>query len=149
MPKPSIADETEMVPPGFVPLFPNPGADGFFSLIGPIYRAPDAPEGEVRFGFRAQARHTNPYGVLHGGLLMTVIDTVMGSLVFNAIKGEPCATISLTCDFIGAGRAGEWIEGEASLTRLGRAVAFTHAKIWTGEKLLLTASGKWAIISPR
>ena len=139
-------------PDGYEPINPSQVASGgcstsFETLVGPLYRKSGATPDRTQWGFRAEPRHCNPYGVIHGGMLTTFADTMMGSLVFHAIDGAPCATISLTTDFIGAGKAGDWITGSAEILRRGRAVAFVRAEIKNGDRLLMNASGAWAIIA--
>ena len=62
--------------------------------------------------------------------------------------GERVATISVTSDFMGVGKAGDWIEGEASIVRRGRSIGFTDARVRCVEKTIFMASGKWAISRP-
>lgn len=137
------------IPTGFSPVGAFSGSENFETLAGPFYQRQDAPEGVAVWGFRAGRKHCNPFGVVHGGMLTTFADTLMGSLVFRAIEGAPCATITLTMDFVGAGREGDWIEGRAELLRRGRSVCFLRSELRMGDKLILNASGAWAIIGSR
>lgn len=137
------------IPPGFVPIAQSGKHESFEHMVGPIYHLPSEAKDRVRFGFLVEPRHTNPYGVLHGGMLGTVVDTMMGYLVFHALSGGACATINLNCDFISAAKAGDWIEGEARITRMGRQVAFVRAEAECAGKPVLTASGSWAIVAAK
>jgi uncharacterized protein (TIGR00369 family) len=143
-----MSDRTEAAggpPPGFEPLC-LPGDHGFEAFVGPLYSATGLEPGHARFGFRAAPQHANPFGIVHGGMLVTVVDTMMGSTVFRSLKGQTCATTSLTTDFLSAARVGDWIEGEASLTRLTKAVAFVRGNLFVGDRQVLSAAGTWAII---
>ena len=82
------------IPTGFVPVGASSGSENFESLVGPLYQRQDAPANIAIWGFRAERRHCNPFGIVHGGMLTTFADTMMGSLVFHAIAGAPCATIA-------------------------------------------------------
>ena len=118
--------------------------------MGPLYRndtrtTPD----ETVWGFHAETRHCNPYGVVHGGMLTTLADTMMGSLVYRRIDGAPCATISLATEFIRAGHAGQWIEARARLLRVARAVAFVECSVSADGSLAMTAHGTWALIQKK
>ena len=84
--------------------------------------------------------------MLHGGMAVALADTMMGSLVFHAIDGAPCATISLNSEFLAAAKSGEWIEGRAELLRQGRKVCFVRAELFADDRRLMTVSGAWAII---
>ncbi len=79
---------------------PLPGCRGFIGLAGPYFWRAMA-EGAVEYGFRAEARHGNPNGVLHGGSITTFIDTVLGYEVIRQTRRR-CATISLTTEFVAA-----------------------------------------------
>jgi acyl-coenzyme A thioesterase PaaI-like protein len=51
---------------------------GFNKYVGPLYRLKDLEEGAVkRFAFAAAEQHMNGSGSVHGGMLMTFMDTSM------------------------------------------------------------------------
>src|SRR5260370_42641222 len=64
----------KLIPEGFRKL---DVADDFVGLIGPLWFK---AEGErLRVGLPLEARHGNPMGWAHGGLLVTAADMVMGA----------------------------------------------------------------------
>jgi uncharacterized protein (TIGR00369 family) len=132
-------------PSGFEPLSLF-GQDTFEGFVGPMYSATGMTAGSARFGFLAAKHHANPFGIVHGGMLVTVVDTMMGSTVFHSLAGQTCATTSLTTDFLAAAKVGDWIEGEASLTRMTQSIAFVRGELRVGDRRILTATGTWAII---
>ena len=117
----------------------------FDYCVGPVYCTRSAPNGVKAFTLRVQPQVENLHGVVHGGALMTIVDSMMGYLLKEKLDGKSCATISLTADFLGAVRIGDLLSGEATLLRLGRMVAFTRSNIFRGDSLILAASAKWAI----
>jgi uncharacterized protein (TIGR00369 family) len=126
---------------GWKPLREN---GGFESLIGPLWFR---REGDgAAFAFRAEARHANPNGVVHGGMLFSLADHALGSAVFFAGGKRPCATVSLNCDFVAAARPGDWIECRAEILRQGRSLVFVRGRVFAGERLLATADGVWKIL---
>lgn len=126
-------------PPGFVPC---DIADGRFAdMVGPLYVRRDA-QGSC-FGLRAEARHGNVRGSVHGGMLMTLADQVLGLTVLEAVDLAPMATISLNCDFVSAAMPGEWIEGRAAVVRTTRSIVFVRGTLTVREAVVLTASGIW------
>lgn len=133
------------IPDGWKPIHTF-DYDTFEKLAGPIYKPPQQVEGEQRYGFLVEKRHCNPYGMLHGGMLSTVADTLLGSVVFHATGGVPIATIHLNTEFIAGAREGDWVEGNATLRKKGRRIVFTQGDFFVGEKLIATSSGAWAII---
>jgi acyl-coenzyme A thioesterase PaaI-like protein len=132
---------TAPIPADFKPIT-LPG--GFEELVGPLYWRRDGDT--VRYGFRAEAKHANPNGVVHGGMLTTVIDHCLGSYVWHAIGRKPCATVTLNCSFIAAGRPGDWIEASGAITRRGRSLVFVDGALTCGDKTLLTAKGVWKVL---
>lgn len=132
-------------PAGFEPILTGDDVS-FETHVGPLFRKIDMPNDEAIWGFRAEPHHCNPYGMLHGGMAVALADTMMGSLVFHAINGAPCATISLNTEFLAAAESGAWIEGHAKLLRRGRKVCFVRADLTSADRLIMTASGAWAII---
>jgi acyl-coenzyme A thioesterase PaaI-like protein len=95
----------------------------------------------------AEAKHANPNGVIHGGMLTTVIDHCLGAYVWHAIGRKPCATVTLNCSFITAGRPGDWIEAAGQITRRGRTLVFVDGALTSGDRTLLTAKGVWKVLN--
>jgi uncharacterized protein (TIGR00369 family) len=128
-----------MVPEGFE-LHPVPDG-GFGHLLGPLYSRRIG--NSLRFGFVCREIHTNAMNSVHGGLLMTFADQVLGLSVQDALKSDRVATVSLNCDFVSGVRAGQWIEGEARITRVTQSLVFVDGTISRGRYTVLTASGLW------
>ena len=109
--------------------------EGFIGLAGPYYWREDGA-GTVEYGFRADARHGNPNGVLHGGSLTTFMDTVLGYEVIR-VTGRRCATISLNTEFLAGGRAGDWITGKVRIRKLTGSMAFLDGEVWAEDVLVV------------
>ena len=72
---------------------PDPGVGPFADLLG-IRRAAMAG-GRARFELSAGAPHLNPHGVVHGGVVYTLVDYAMGGAVTSGLQpGERCASTS-------------------------------------------------------
>jgi uncharacterized protein (TIGR00369 family) len=68
-------------------------------LVGfePVYVMP----GRVVFEYEPREEHYNPLGTVHGGILTTVLDTVMGCAVQSLLdEGVGYATIELKTSFV-------------------------------------------------
>lgn len=133
------------IPDGFQLVPMTTGAEGFLSTTGPYYMNLNAAEGTLHWGFFAEPRHCNPSGFLHGGMLATFVDVIMGSVAFMKVGG-PVATITLNTEFLTAGKPGLWYEGVAEVVRKARTICFVKGEVRCGDKLVVTASGTWAII---
>ena len=121
-------------------------AGEFAHTVGPFYQKRTA--GGWRFGMLAEPRHTNPAGVVHGGVLITFLDHVLGKLVWDALKGEIAATVSLNADLLAAAKPGDWIEAEGKITRRTRSLVFIRGRAYLGDKAIATASGVWKVQKP-
>ena len=62
-----------------------------------------AERGSVTVQMRAQSFHYNPLGVVHGGMIATVLDTAAGCSVHSTLGvGESYTSLDLTTKFIRA-----------------------------------------------
>ena len=135
----SASSHVPTVPAGFVICRI---ADGRFAeMVGPLYIREGEP---ARFGFLADSRHGNVRETIHGGMLMTLADQVLGLTVMQAVGLEtPVVTVSLHCDFVSGARPGDWIEGEATLTRMTRSLVFVRGSLSHRGHVVLSAAGVW------
>jgi uncharacterized protein (TIGR00369 family) len=118
---------------------------GFEHHVGPLWAKLIEP-GRAKFGFRAGPQHVNPFGVVHGGMLVTFADHVMGSLVWYVTGKGPSTTVSLNSDFASSARVGDWIEGEAMLVRKGASLIFVRGEISVGTRIVLATTGVWKVL---
>ena len=98
----------------------------------------------------------NPNGVLHGGVIYTMVDYSMGSAVQpNLPEGEYCTTIEAKINYLSSvtGSGSMFIVREGTLTvdtevvKQGRNIAFTESKVTDDKgKLVATGSGTIFII---
>lgn len=139
----TIGEDDGAIPDGYVP---STVPDGTFGrLLGQLYQRRDGGG----FAFRVDTRHGNVRGAIHGGMLMTMADQVLGLTVQQAIGGGPTATISLNCDFVSSAKPGDLIEGTAEVTRITRSIVFVQGRLACGDRLILSAAGLWKRLDPR
>lgn len=132
------------VPAGFEPL---PRSSPFINLIGPLYTRQD--EHGTVLGLRVREEHLNNRGWVHGAVATALLDVVCARNIANRTDPPtPVVTASLTADFIAPARAGDWIEATASVTRLGRRLAFCTGRLDCGEKTIAQATAVFAVITP-
>lgn len=56
------------------------------------------PDGQIRLELDVEEEHTNLYGIIHGGVLMTLADTAMGAAAL--MHNKRVVTIELGMDFM-------------------------------------------------
>jgi acyl-coenzyme A thioesterase PaaI-like protein len=130
------------VPPGYEICDMPDG--GFAALIGPLFiRQSDSGP---RFAFRAETKHANARGVVHGGRLMAFADQALGLTIQRALNSLDLATASLTCNLVASARPGDLIEGVATITRITKRIIFIKGAVTCGDVVLMDASGIWVRI---
>ena len=98
-------------------------------------------DGWVRIGFDGKPEFCNPAGFVQGGILSAMLDDTMGPAVFVMTEGKLyTATITMTVNFLAPAKPGP-ITGEATVTQLGKTVAFVEGRLMAADgTLLATAS---------
>ena len=98
-------------------------------------------EGWIRIGFDGKPEFCNPAGFVQGGMLAAMLDDTMGPAVFVMTEGRLyTTTISMTVNFLSPAVPGPII-GEATVTQLGKTIAFVEGKLTSnGGTVLATAS---------
>jgi uncharacterized protein (TIGR00369 family) len=130
-------------PPGFVPF--EQGGE-FLELVGPVHVR---GEGEQRvFGLRVGERHRNLAGAAHGGLLATLVDFSLGRAIAHGLEGgDAPATVSLTTDFLGPARVGDWLEAHTTVERLGGTLAFADCSLTVEGREVVRGRAVFAVLS--
>jgi uncharacterized protein (TIGR00369 family) len=96
--------------------------------------------GWVRIGFDARADFCNPAGFVQGGILSAMLDDTMGPAVFVRTEGRLyTATLTLTVNFLSPARPGA-IVGEATVTQLGKTIAFVSGQLMAADGTLLATA---------
>lgn len=122
---------------------PVPAKD-YPAMIGP-FLARRAGEG-WEYAFLPEQRHLNLGGVVHGGMLMSFADDVLGMTVWEAAGRKPVTTVQLSNQFIAPGRLGGLITGRAEVLRATRSVVFVRGMLTQGDTVLTHADGVWKIL---
>jgi acyl-coenzyme A thioesterase 13 len=138
---------TNMPPPPLAGYTIYDPVDPFENVAGPFFwKARD--DGGHHFVLQAEARHCNRHGIVHGGLMMTMIDLTM-VVCAKEHQEEQLVTVSLNSEFVAAGQVGEIIEAESEVIRRTRSLAFTRGRVFVGDRTLLTASAVLKPLKPR
>jgi uncharacterized protein (TIGR00369 family) len=105
-----------------------PGGDPFEDLSGPFYWRKE-PEGRLRCAFRAEQKHMNGGGFLHGGCVMTFADYCLFVIAGEAIEGSRCVTATFNGEFVGTAHVGELVECAGEVVKAGRSMVFLRGLI--------------------
>ena len=114
--------------------------DAFEERAGPFYETLDE-NGEPVVAFRAEPRHMNGAGFMHGGCLMTFADSAIFSIAREAMDGSHGVTMSMTSDFLDAARVGQLIEARGQVTRAGGKTVYARGIVTADGKPVLSFTG--------
>jgi uncharacterized protein (TIGR00369 family) len=125
---------------GLIPAPPAAELVGF----APTYVMP----GRVVFAYEPREEHYNTLGAVHGGILTTVLDTVMGCAVHSTLAaGSAPVTIELKTSFVRpVTLASGQLRAEGSILHPGSRVATAESKLLDESGTLFAhASSSWLI----
>jgi len=131
----------DVIPPPPEGFVRSEGRGPFSTLNGPYFHRVGLGEGEgVSQAFYALARHTNGVGIVHGGMLSAFMDGLLAGAAGRG-TGKLSVTIHLGVDFLHMARQGDWVIGEARMTRATRDVAFAEGRAHVRGVDVVRASG--------
>ena len=112
----------------------------------PIY-ARHAVRG-VSLAIRASAAHANSRGFVHGGLMTALADNAMGLSCGRQIANTAgLVTVSLSVDFVGFAKVGQWLEIRAEVVKTGKSLCFATALVLADDSICARASGVFKVVS--
>ncbi len=124
------------IPEGFEPLFrTSPVLD----LVGPIYAK--GKGAELVLGLRAEEKHCNARGTVHGGILATLADVALGyTIAFASDPPAALTTANLNLDYAGVAKRGDWLHTQVDIQKQGSRLSFANCYIWVGSQRIVRAS---------
>ncbi|RII77422.1 PaaI family thioesterase [Pseudomonas monteilii] len=100
--------------------------------------------GQAEFHMPIQPQHLNRQGMLHGGLIATLLDAACGYAGLHAAEHEEevhAVTVMLNISYLSSVREGTVI-AKGKVTRSGRSLYFAQGTVVTEQgELLATAQG--------
>jgi acyl-coenzyme A thioesterase PaaI-like protein len=109
------------------------------NVAGPFYFRKDE-KGPVA-AFRAEPRHMNTGGVMHGGCLMTFADFALFAIAQDHMDGGYGVTVAFTSEFLDGPKPGELIEARGEVLRAGGSIVFVRGIVTAEGRPCLNFSG--------
>ncbi|WP_435481307.1 PaaI family thioesterase [Variovorax sp. RT4R15] len=103
--------------------------------------------GAWAYGILPCAQHLNPAGVVHGGLLMSLIDHVLSAIAWEAVGRRICVTIQMETKLLSAARENHFLKATGHVTHATGSLVFVDGEIHSGENAVLRASALLKIMS--
>ncbi len=122
--------------------------DAFEQRAGPFYERRDA-DGRMMSAFRAEPRHMNGAGFMHGGCILTFADSALFSIASDAMQNSRGVTMQLAGDFLAPINVGQLVEARGEVTRGGGKTVFVRGMITANGTPALSFNGIIRKISDR
>jgi uncharacterized protein (TIGR00369 family) len=124
------------------------GLDPFEDLSGPFYLRQDRGK-PPQMAFRAQKRHMNGAGFMHGGCLMTFSDFALFVIAHRELRHGMAVTATFNCEFIGSVSEGALVEASGEVVKAGRSMIFVRGLVTSAAEPVLNFSAVLKRISAR
>jgi uncharacterized protein (TIGR00369 family) len=125
-----------------------PGGDPFEDLAGPFYFR-EGPDGRRVCAFRAEKKHMNGGGFLHGGCVMTFADFSLFALAGEAIDGARTVTATFNGEFVGTAHEGDLVECTGEVVKAGKSMVFLRGLITCAGEPVMSFSSVLKKMGPR
>jgi len=115
----------------------------------PLYSK--AENGSILLALRIRHAHCNSRGFAHGGLISALADNAMGLSLRETLRTrqqkEPSGllTISLSLDFLGAVKIGQWLEVVPRVLRAGSSLGFVDCLVRADDQPIARGSATFRI----
>ncbi|MEP7303528.1 MAG: PaaI family thioesterase [Caldimonas sp.] len=117
----------------------------FVEHVGLHIERPAGGAGTCRL--KVADRHFNATGVVHGGVLFTLVDTAMGAALYSTLEpAQLCATIEVKINYFKPVREGTLVCTSVIVSK-GKSVANLDASVHVGDVLVARANGSFAIFA--
>lgn len=126
------------------PATPSHGPADFGALLGFKIHLPEADVAMIEL--LLARHHCNRLGTVHGGVILTLLDTAGMWACTDAGRSPVCPTVSLGCSFMKPVRFPEvaLLQARGTVTRKGRRIYFAAVQVYAGDELVATAQGVYA-----
>jgi len=132
---------TQSSPPqGFLPFA---HVSPFLESVGSFYWKGSGRE--LVLGVFVEERACNRRGAAHGGFLAGMADVALGYALATSGPDVPSmVTASLSIDYAGSAKLGDWLESHVDIQQLGKQLGFANVYLQVGARRIVRASGVFA-----
>jgi uncharacterized protein (TIGR00369 family) len=109
----------------------------FYNLLGLTLN--ELGPGFAEIGIVTRPEHTNPLGLIHGGVYMAMADAAMGNAVRSL--GVKAVTVECSTSLIAASGLNEKMVAQGKVLKAGKSLFFVEASLFCGDKLIAHSKG--------
>lgn len=86
--------------------------------------------------------HTNPLGLIHGGVIMSAADAAMGNAIRSlGIKG---VTVDCSTSFLSTAKLGEPLVARGTVVKAGQKLVFARCEVFSRERIIADVKSTFA-----
>lgn len=113
--------------------------DPFEALTGPFYARSDE-SGRMVCAFRAEKKHMNAGGFMHGGCMATFADYAIFMIADKELEGSGSVTAALNCELLDSAQEGDMVEATGEVTKAGGSMVFVRGLAKVGTRTIFSFS---------
>jgi uncharacterized protein (TIGR00369 family) len=111
---------------------------GFVQSAGPLWTRREGSD--WLYGFLTNPGHANPAGMVHGGVLTTLIDHALSAIAWEATGRRACVTVQLDTQFLAPVIPGAFLKATGRVVRATRSLVFMRGEVSVGDEVVLIGS---------
>lgn len=119
---------------------------GFAGLVGPLYTR--RTESGRAYAMRAESRHLNPAGIVHGGMIATLLDHALSALSWEAAGRVPCVSVQLDTQFYAPVQEGSLMVVQGRVKHRTGSMMFTSGELMVDDQACASAQAVVKILMP-
>lgn len=100
----------------------------------------EAELGRLAVEFTVKPEFVNPMQMMHGGIHATMMDDVLGALVYSLDNEYAFNTLNISVDYLSPAKLNEKVKVVAEVIKQGRNIIHCEAKIYNMEGKILSKS---------
>ncbi|RAK63649.1 PaaI family thioesterase [Phenylobacterium kunshanense] len=125
-----------------------PGGDPYEDLAGPFYFRM-GEDGRPVCAFKAEQKHMNGGGFMHGGCVMTFADFCLFVIAREELKDQHAVTATFNGEFVGTARPGDMVTCTGEVVKGGRSMVFVRGLIAGPSGTMMSFSAVLKKTGPR
>lgn len=93
----------------------------------------DVSEGAMEIEYEVREDMCNPMRTLHGGIAATILDDIVGTMVYALGHEFAFTSINLNCDFLNPAFPGEVLTAKSQVIRKGKNIIHVEGQIFKSD----------------
>lgn len=117
----------------------------FMNWLKPVVIS--AEPGELVFSYVIRKEMTNPAGTIHGGVIASIIDDLIGATVYSLGLKDAYTTVNNSIDYFAPAFEGEVITAKTAIVKKGRTIINLACEVMLPSRNRLIAKGQSNMIN--